>query len=265
VSKQAAQGQAREHSPGGSVDVQMPFTSHLGELRSRLIKSVVAISIAFVGCFAFVDQIFVVLAAPLRRLKISGLTLIGTAVAEAFFTKMKVAFVAAIVVALPVLLWQSWQFVAPGLYEHEKRHTRAFVAFGSLFFLAGAAFCYFVVVELGLGFLLRRYEMIRVQPLIQVGDYLSQVSRLVLAFGVIFELPVLAFFLARVGLVDHKMLIKHSRYALVAIAILAAILTPPDLVSQVLLMLPLCLLYGVSIGVAYLARARMNHLEKTAE
>jgi sec-independent protein translocase protein TatC len=243
----------------------MPFTSHLGELRSRLIKSVIAISIAFVGCFAFVDQIFVILAAPLRRLKISGLTLIGTAVAEAFFTKMKVAFAAAIVVALPVLLWQCWQFVAPGLYEHEKRHTRAFVTFGSLFFLAGAAFCYFVVVELGLGFLLRRYEMIHVQPLIQVGDYLSQISRLVLAFGVIFELPVLAFFLARVGLIDHKMLIKHSRYALVAIAILAAILTPPDLVSQVLLMLPLCLLYGVSIGVAYFARARMNRLEKAAE
>jgi sec-independent protein translocase protein TatC len=122
-----------------------------------------------------------------------------------------------------------------------------------------------VVVELGLGFLLRRYEMIHVQPLIQVGDYLSQVSRLVLAFGIMFELPVAAFFLARVGLIDHNLLIKHSRYALVAIAILAAILTPPDLVSQVLLMVPLCLLYGVSIAVAYLARARMNRLDKTAE
>jgi sec-independent protein translocase protein TatC len=265
VSTQPRAGQTQGHSSEDALDAQMPFTSHLGELRSRLVKSVVAIGIGFVGSFAFVDQIFAVLAAPLRRLKITGLTLIGTAIAEAFFTKMKVAFAAAIVIALPVLLWQSWQFVAPGLYEHEKRYTRSFVAFGSLFFLGGAAFCYFVVVELGLGFLLRRYEIIQVQPLIQVGDYLSQVSRLVLAFGVMFELPVAAFFLARVGLIDHKFLIKHSRYALVAIAILAAVLTPPDLVSQVLLMVPLCLLYGVSIGVAYLARARMNRLEKNAE
>jgi sec-independent protein translocase protein TatC len=247
VKAQPAEGQEQGHP----MDVQMPFTSHL-----------VAIAIGFVGCFAFVDSIFALLAAPIRRLSITGLALIGTAVAEAFFTKMKIAFVAAIVVALPVLLWQTWQFVAPGLYEHEKRYTRAFVAFGSAFFLAGAAFCYFVVIELGLGFLLRRYEMIHVQPLIQMGDYLSQVSRLVLAFGVMFELPVAAFFLARVGLIDHRFLIRHMRYALVAIAILSAILTPPDMVSMVFLMLPLCLLYGVSIGVAYLARARMNRLDR---
>jgi sec-independent protein translocase protein TatC len=241
---------------GQSVDVQMPFTSHLAELRSRLIKSVIAIAIAFLGCFAIVDDIFAVLAAPLRRLHISGLTLIGTAVTEAFFTKMKVAFAAAIIVALPVLLWQAWQFVAPGLYEHEKRYTRSFVSFGSLFFIAGAVFCYEVVVQLGLNFLLRRYEAIHVQPLIQIGDYLSLVSRLVLAFGVMFELPVLAFFLARVGLIDHRFLIRHVSYAVIAIAILAAVLTPPDLVSQVLFMVPLSLLYGVSIGVAYIARKR---------
>lgn len=243
----------------------MPFTSHLGELRSRLVKAVLAVAVAFIGCFYFVDDIFAVLAAPLRRLKITGLTLIGTAVAEAFFTKMKVALAAAIVVALPVLLWQSWQFVAPGLYEHEKRHTRAFVASGSIFFLAGAAFCYFVVIEQGMGFMLRRYEAIRVLPLIQVGDYLSQASRLVLAFGVMFQLPVAAFFLARVGVIDHKFLIKHSRYALVAIAIAAAVLTPPEMISMVFLMVPLMALYGVSIGVAYLARARMHRLEREAE
>jgi sec-independent protein translocase protein TatC len=243
---------------GQSVDVQMPFTSHLAELRSRLIKSVIAIAIGFLGCFAVVDNIFAVLAAPLRRLHISGLTLIGTAVTEAFFTKMKVAFAAAIIVALPVLLWQAWQFVAPGLYEHEKRYTRSFVSFGSLFFVAGAVFCYEVVVQLGLNFLLRRYEAIHVQPLIQIGDYLSLVSRLVLAFGVMFELPVLAFFLARVGLIDHRFLIRHVSYAVIVIAILAAILTPPDLISQVLFMVPLSLLYGLSIGVAYVARKRNN-------
>src|SRR4029077_6734397 len=234
----------------------MPFTSHLGELRSRLIKCSIAISVAFVGCFAIVERIFYLLAAPIRRGNVSRLTLICTAVSEAFFTKMKVAFAAALVIALPVLLWQAWQFVAPGLYEHEKRYTRSFVSFGSVFFIAGVAFCYEVVIELGLNFLLRRYEVIHVQPLIQIGDYLSLVSRLVLAFGVMFELPVLAFFFARVGLIDHRFLIRHIGYAVIAIALVAAILTPPDLIAQVLFMVPLSLLYVVSIGVAYLARKK---------
>jgi sec-independent protein translocase protein TatC len=242
----------------------MPFTSHLAELRSRLIKSTLAVAVAFCACYAFVDNIFALLAAPLRRLQIRGLILIGTTVTEAFFTKMKVSFVAAIIVTAPVWLWQAWQFVAPGLYEHEKRYTRSFVFFGSLFFAAGAAFCYLVVIHFGLSFLLHRYEAINIQPLLQVGDYLSLISRFVLAFGIMFELPVLAFFLARVGIVDHRFLIQYSRYALIAIALLAAVLTPPDLVSQVLLMVPLLLLYGVCIIAAYVARYRMNRAERKA-
>ena len=241
---------------GQPADIQMPFTSHLQELRSRLIKSFLAVGIAFAGCFAVVEDIFAVLADPLRQQSIRGLTLIGTSVTEAFFTKMKVAFVAAVIVSLPVLLWQAWQFVAPGLYQHEKRYTRSFVLFGSFFFLAGAAFCYVVILRLGLKFLLQRYQAVDVQPLIHVNEYLSLVSRLVLAFGLMFQLPVVAFFLARVGLIDHRFLIRHIRYAVIAIAILAAILTPPDLISQVLLMVPLSLLYGISIGVAYLARRK---------
>jgi len=155
-----------------------------------------------------------------------------------------------------VLLWQAWQFVAPGLYEHEKRYTRSFVFFGTLFFVAGAGFCYEAVIQLGLNFLLQRYEAIHVQPLIQVGNYLSVIARLLLAFGVMFQLPVIAYFLSRVGLIDHRFLIGHVRYALIAIALLAAILTPPDFVAQLLLMLPLALLYGISIIVAYFARQR---------
>jgi sec-independent protein translocase protein TatC len=243
----------------------MPFTSHLAELRARLIKSALALAVAFVACYAVVDDIFAVLAAPLRRLHIHGLMLIGTAVTEAFFTKMKVSFAAAVILASPVLLWQLWQFIAPGLYEHEKRYTRSFVSFGSLFFIAGAAFCYLVVIQEGLGFLLARYEAIDIQPLLQVGDYLSLVSRLVLAFGAMFELPVLAFFLARVGIIDHRFLIRHSRYAIIAIALFAAVLTPPDLISQILLMVPLIFLYAISIAVAYLARWRMNRAERRME
>lgn len=246
---------------GHSTDVQMPFTSHLEELRSRLLKCCLALGVGFVGCFAFAEEIFYVLTAPLRRVPVPGLTIIGTAVTEAFFTKMKVAFAAALIVALPVLLWQAWQFVAPGLYEHEKRYTRSFVFFGSLFFLAGAAFCYRVFLGLGLEFLLRRYEAIQVQPLIQMGEYLSIVLRLVIAFGLMFQLPVLAYFFTRVGLVDHRFLIRHVRYALIGIAILAAILTPPDLISQVLLMLPLAFLYGISILVAFFARPKHSTLD----
>lgn len=248
---------------GPVSDAQMPFTAHLAELRSRLIKSVLAVSAAFFVCYNAVEEIFAVLSAPLRDLHIRGLMLIGTAVTEAFFTKLKIAFIAAVFLASPVLLWQAWQFVAPGLYEHEKRYTRSFVFFGSIFFIAGAAFCFEIVVQYGLGFLLRRYEEIDIQPLLQVGDYLSTVSRLVLAFGVMFELPVLAFFLARVGLIDHRFLIRHTRYAVLAIALLAAILTPPDLVSQVLLMLPLAVLYGLSIVAAYAARFRMHRRERS--
>ena len=243
----------------------MPFTAHLGELRSRLIKSVLALGIAFFACYSVVDEIFAVLSAPLRNLHIRGLMLIGTSVTEAFFTKLKVSFIAAVILASPVLLWQVWQFIAPGLYEHEKRYTRSFVFFGSFFFIGGAAFCYEIVIQHGLSFLLHRYEAIDIQPLLQVGDYLSVVSRLVLAFGVMFELPVLAFFLARVGLIDHRFLIRHSRYAIVAIALFAAVLTPPDLISQVLLMVPLTLLYGLSIAVAYAARFRMNRLDRNGE
>jgi sec-independent protein translocase protein TatC len=245
-------------SRGQIADEAMPFTSHLAELRSRLIKSFLALAVAFAACFAAADNIFALLAAPLRRLNMPDLQLVGTAVTEAFFTKMKVAFAGAIIVALPVLLWQAWQFVAPGLYEHEKRYTRAFVAFGSLFFFAGAVFSYEVLIGQGLGFLLRRYAVIHVHPWIQVGEYFSLAVRLVLACGVMFQMPVLAFFFARVGIIDHRFLMRHFRYAVVAMAILAAVLTPPDFVAQIFFIVPLGLLYGVSIAVAYLARRRAN-------
>jgi sec-independent protein translocase protein TatC len=246
---------AREGT-GHATDVQMPFTSHLEELRSRLGKSCLAIAVGFIGCFQFSEEIFSLLVEPLSRVRVRGLILIGTAVTEAFFTKMKVSFVAAVIVTLPILLWQGWQFVAPGLYEHEKRYTRSFVLFGSFFFLAGAGFCYQIVLQHGLYFLLQRYEALNVQPAIRIAEYLSVASRLVLAFGVMFELPVATYFLTRVGLVDHRFLIHHIRYAILLIAILAAVLTPPDLISQLLLMVPFAVLYGVSIGVAYFVRPK---------
>lgn len=234
----------------------MPFTTHLEELRSRLIKSLLAVAAAFFVCYALAETIFSVLTAPLLKLKVPDLTLIGTGVPEAFFTKIKVAFIASVFLSLPVILWQTWQFIAPGLYEHEKRYARTFVLFGTLFFLLGAWFCYEVIFRVGYGLFLSRYRDIDVRPAIRIGEYLSFSSRLLLAFGVIFELPVFAYFLSRIGLIDHRFLIRQFRSAIVLIFLLAAILTPPDLVSQVLLALPLTLLYGVSIGVAYVARQK---------
>ncbi len=238
----------------------MPFTAHLGELRSCLIKSILALAVAFLACFNFAETIFKILTAPLLRMQVHGLTLIGTGVPEAFFTKMKVAFIAALFFSSPVILWQAWRFIAPGLYEHEKHYARALVFFGSLFFLLGAWFCYEVIFRAVYVFFLKRYEAIEVQPAIKIDEYLSFSSRLILAFGVIFELPVVFYFLARIGLIDHRFLIRQFRYAILVVFILAAILAPPDLVSQILLSAPLAVIYGVGIGAAYLGQRKNSHV-----
>jgi sec-independent protein translocase protein TatC len=235
-----------------SDDRTMPLTGHLEELRWRLITSLVAVGVAFIPCYFFANVLFDFLARPLRQVTQEPLNLIGTGVIEAFFTKLKVSFIAAIFLATPVVLHQVWQFVAPGLYANEKRYVWPFICFGSLFFLLGAGFCYAVVLPVAYAFFLEEYKSIGVQPTLRISEYLTFTSRLLLAFGVTFELPILAFFFSRIGIITHKTLLGFFRYAVLAIFILAAVLTPgPDVASQLLLAGPLLLLYGVSIGVAY--------------
>jgi sec-independent protein translocase protein TatC len=233
-------------------DVKLPLTAHLEELRSRLIKSLIAIGMAFVGCYQLVEALINWLIAPIKQLDPNKVQIIGTGLAEAFFTKLKVAFIASIFVASPVILYQLWKFVAPGLYEHERRYVKPFVFFGTLFFVSGAYFCYRLVFPTAFGFFLAEYSSVSIEPFLRISEYLSFSSRMLLAFGVVFELPVFTFFLARTGMVSHKSMISVWRYALIAIFIVAAVLTPgPDVASQMLMATPLIVLYAMSIGVAY--------------
>jgi sec-independent protein translocase protein TatC len=231
-------------------DSSMSLMGHLDELRSRIIKVLLALGLAFMPTYFFAEFLFDFLQDPLRQ-SCADCKLIGISPTEAFFTKIKVAFIAALFMASPAVFYQIWQFVAPGLYDNEKRYVWPFVAFCSFFFLLGAGFCYVVVLPIAYAFFLKEYESIGVEATLRISEYLAFTARTLLAFGVTFELPILAFFFARIGLVTHTLLISAFRYAVLVIFVLAAILTPPDAVSQVLLAMPLIILYGVSIGVAY--------------
>jgi len=235
-------------------DIELPITGHLAELRARLAWALIAVAIAFCIVYPGSAYVFRFLEAPLRAAAESRgvpVSIVGTGVAEAFFTRITVSGIAALCLALPVVLYQLWKFIAPGLQDTEAAYARWFVAFGTLFFMTGAAFCYLLVFPIGFPFFLSEYDDIGVQPMVRISEYLSFSSQMMAAFGVCFEMPVITFFLARVGLVTHTMLIKQARYAVLAIFIVAAILTPPDAASQMMMATPLCLLYVISIGVAY--------------
>jgi len=234
-------------------DRTMPLLGHLEELRWRLVKALIAVSAAFAPTYYFANYLFTFLIQPLQRATAESPQLVGLGPAEAFFTKLKVAFIAALFAASPAVFYQLWQFVAPGLYQNEKRYVIPFVLFATFFFLLGAGFCYAVVLPVAYAFFLEEYKTIGVQATLRISEYLSFTSRMLLAFGVTFELPVLAFFFARIGLITHKTLLGFFRYAVITIFIVAAVLTPgPDVASQLLLAAPLLLLYILSIGVAYL-------------
>lgn len=234
------------------VDARMPLTAHLEELRWRIVRAFGALAIAFGVSYAYADNLFDFLFRPLVSLKPDQMLVIGTGVTEAFFTKLKVSFIAALFAASPVIFFQGWRFVAPGLYDSERRLAVPFAIAASVFFIMGAAFCYILVFPVGFAFFLEQYESIAVAPQIRISEYLSFASRMLLAFGLTFELPVVTFFLARLGVVTHRTLIGWSRYAILVIFVVAAILTPgPDIASQLLMAGPLLVLYVLSIGVAY--------------
>jgi sec-independent protein translocase protein TatC len=228
---------------------KLPLTAHLQELRKRLVLSFIAVGIGFGICYTFSQTLFAVLAAPLLKVMPSEGTMIFTSVAEAFFTYMKVAFLAGLVLASPFVLYQIWAFVAPGLYRHEKSYVVPFVFLGSFFFALGIFFAYLIVLPVGFKFLLG-YATDFIKPLPSIKEYLSFSIKLLLAFGLVFEFPVVLLFLAKIGVVDAASLGRQRRYAILLIFIFAAVITPPDVVSQVLLALPLVGLYELGILLA---------------
>lgn len=235
----------------------MSVTEHLEELRWCLIKSMGAVLLAFAISYFFADQIFTFMVAPLTRVLRPGQSLIGTGVAEAFFMEIKVALLAGVFLAGPVIFYQLWRFLAPGLREGERRMVVPFVLITSIFFVTGGYFCYRVVLPFAFLYFVDQYRSLGVSPEIRIGEYFSFFFRMILAFGATFELPVLTFFLVRLGLWTHYFLWRQFRYAILVIFIVAAVLTPgPDVISQILLAVPLTLLYLLSIGVAYAARIR---------
>ena len=229
------------------------LTDELERVRSCLIRSVAVVLGLFVVSFMLAPTLFEILVEPLRSRLQPGQVLIGTGVAEVFFVEIKVAVFAAVLVGSPVIFLQLWRLLAPRMGAEGKTAYRVgFVTATTLFFLSGAAFCYRSVLPLAFLYFLDQYGAIGVNPEIRVAEYFSFFFRIVVAFGVTFQLPVFTFFLARMGVWNHRFLWHHFRYAILVMFVLAAVLTPPDVVSQFLLAGPLIVLYVLSIGIAYI-------------
>jgi sec-independent protein translocase protein TatC len=225
---------------------KLPFTAHLEELRKRLIVCFVAVGIGFVISYGFKEYLFQILVHPLVKVMPPGDSLIFTGLPEAFFTYLKVAFLAGLMLAAPVIIYEFWSFLAPGLYDKEKRLMLPIVFLSTFFFIGGALFGYFLVFPWGFKFFLG-FATETIRPMPSMKEYLGFSAKLLLAFGLVFELPLVITFLARLGIVSVDFLKKNRKYALLLFFLGAAILTPPDVVTQIMMALPLMLLYEISI------------------
>jgi len=238
---------------------------HLVELRKRLGLSVLSVFVAFIVAFVFHEAILEWVTAPLNEALAEVAHLSKKAadgmvtthqVGGAFFVALKVSFFAALLGALPFILYQLWLFIAPGLYSNEKKMVLPFVIGGSVMFLVGVLFAYYVVTPFGFQFLIT-FGSFLYTPLINIEDYVGFFTKIMMGFGIAFELPVFAYFLALLGLVTDQTLKDFFKYAVLIIFVLAALLTPPDVLTQLLMAAPLILLYGVSI---YIVRAVNPHI-----
>ena len=251
----------------------MPLLDHLIELRSRLLNSAIAILVLFFICYYFAPQLYDFLVAPLADVleDMGGQRrLIFTALHEAFFTYIKVAFFAALFLAFPFIAIQVWMFIAPGLYKNEKRAFAPFLVATPILFFLGGALVYYFIFPLAWKFFLSFESMggtgaLPIQLEAKVDQYLSLVMRLIFAFGLCFELPVVMTLLARVGMVSSKGMKKNRKYAIVLAFVAAAILTPPDVISQIGLALPTMVLYEISIISVRMIERKRGDLEEDDE
>ena len=236
----------------------MSFLEHLDELRTRLILSVSSLLVGFLAAFAFIAPIFEFIMRPLQEILPNDGRLVYTEPTEAFFLYIKIAALVGLVLAMPIILYQIWRFVAPGLYSREKRFAIPFVVFSSLFFVGGALFSHFILFRLAWGFLANfGTDYMEFMPRIQPA--FSLYVRLLLACGVVFQMPTLVFFLARVGAVTPRFLVRNTKYAVLLIFIFAALLTPTgDPVTLTVMAAPMILLYGLSILIAWIFQRRTD-------
>jgi sec-independent protein translocase protein TatC len=232
--------------PGGE---QETFISHLIELRTRILRSIIAVAIVLVCLFPFAKDIYAILAQPLLRSLPQGSTMIATDVTGTFLVPLKVTLMAAFLVALPYVLWQAWAFVAPGLYQHEKRLAGPVIVSSVVFFMIGMAFAYFFVFPVMFSFF-AGYAPAGVQMMTDIDKYLSFVLAMFIAFGVTFEVPVVVIVLVRLGVVSLDKLRSIRPYVIVGAFVVGAIFTPPDVLSQLMLAVPLWLLYELGLFIA---------------
>ncbi len=252
-------------SPGGGEEVrQVTLLEHLTELRRRILRCFVGIGVGFFISYAFAERLLEVLLEPLTRVLPEGSGLIALTLPEKFFTVMKLAFVAGIFVASPYIFYQLWRFVGPGLYREERRMVIPAALASALFFVCGALFGYYVVFPFGFKFFVDyASDLVTIMP--TVGDYFSLAVTLLIAFGLIFNLPVAIFFLARMGVVTSKSLRKFQRWSVLLAFIAAAILTPtPDAINQLLMAGPIIILYEVGIWVAFFVGRKKEPVPETA-
>ncbi|MCE3040250.1 twin-arginine translocase subunit TatC [Helicobacter anatolicus] len=221
---------------------------HIQDLRKRLMIAVGTLIVVFICCFNFWRDIFEVIKKPIEIAfdhQVQGM-LIQTAPAEGIIVALKVSFFVALGLSIPVIFWQIWEFVAPGLYKHEKKLVLPFVFFGSLMFFTGVAFAYFLAFPYAIKYILM-FGNDEFTANITAANYITFFTRFILGFGIAFELPVLAYFLAKIDIITDQTLKRNFKYAIVLIFIVAAIVTPPDVLSQILMAVPLIGLYGLSI------------------
>ena len=227
----------------------MGLMDHLNELRWRLVRCFIAAGVGFLLCWTVVEPIFDFITAPLLSALPAHGTAMYTTLPEPFFVRMFVAFVTGLFVTSPYIFYQIWAFISPGLYEEEKKGLLPIALLSAIFFIGGGVFCYFIVFPYAFNFFLG-FSSEQIQAMPRITDYLDFVIKLLLAFGLIFEMPLFSFFLSRMGVITAQMMRKARRYAVLCIFIVAAILTPPDVVSQLLMAMPMLLLYEISILVA---------------